>query len=262
MNSELINRIKVWLQTKLLTGGIEVASSRKYRESVLRGRTVAKKFLKTIISVECTDCLEVAATMKQHGILRPVVLVLADDLEAGGGVANGSRAQEENLWRRTALCRTQLQSFYPLKGIQLIYSPSVPVLRESEKKSYNWAERWDCDFIACPAIKYPDWVRSTRYPDGDLSERDRDILERRLRLILTVAALEGNDGVVLGAMGCGAWNNPPWAVAEVFHDVLSEFSGVFREIVIAVLTTEESRRFVVNGVRKTLYTVFSDTMTW
>lgn len=240
MNPELIDRIQVWRDTKAAVATLDIPESRLYTERDLRGRGLVKEFLKTDISVEDADCLEVAAAMKKRGIARPVVLVLADDLEAGGGVEHGSRAQEENLWRRTALCRTQLQSFYPLKGVSLLYSPAVPVLRASEKKGYRWLEvgdHWICDFIACPAIKYPERVFSVGHPKGDLSTVDRDRLERKLRLILHVAALEGNDGVVLGAMGCGAWNCPPRAVAEVFRSILPDFAGVFREIVIAVLTT-------------------------
>jgi uncharacterized protein (TIGR02452 family) len=256
MNPELIDRIQVWRDTKAAAAGLGVPGSRLYTERDLRGRGFEKGFLKTDISVEDADCLEVAAAMRKRGIARPVVLVLSDDLFAGGSVEHGSRAQEENLWRRTALCRTQLQSYYPLKGVSLIYSPAVPVLRASEKKAYRWleaGERWTCDFIACPAIKYPERVPSVGHPEGDLSAVDRDRLERKLRLILRVAALEGNDGVVLGAMGCGAWNCPPWAVAEVFRDVLADFAGVFRSIVVAVLTTGSRRG-------PTLCEVFGETL--
>lgn len=260
MNPELVDRIQIWLSTKTVAEGLELPASRLYKDRDIRGSSISKEFLKTEISVEDADCLEVAANMKRNGVRRPVVLVLADDREAGGAVEHGSRAQEENLWRRTALCRTQLQSLYPLKGVSLIYSPAVPVLRASEAKGYRWLEeRWNCDFIACPAIRNPEWVRSSAHPDGDLSERDRDLLGRKLRLILTVAALEGNDGVVLGAMGCGAWNCPPWAVAEVFRDILPEFAGVFRSIIVAVLTTGPVRR--IGGVRKTLCEVFGEAFT-
>jgi uncharacterized protein (TIGR02452 family) len=257
MNPKLIDRIQVWRDTKTAAATLDVPQSRRYTERDLRGRGLVKDFLKTDISIEDVDCLEVAAAMKKRGIAaRPVVLNLSDDLEAGGGVEHGSRAQEENLWRRTTLCRTQLQSFYPLKGISLIYSPTVPVLRASEKEGYRWLEaeeRWSCDFIACPAIKYPARVPHTSHPEGDLSATDRDRLERKLRLILRVAALEVNDGVVLGAMGCGAWNCPPWAVAEVFRNVLPDFAGAFRSIVVAVLTT---------GSRKgpTLCEIFGETL--
>jgi uncharacterized protein (TIGR02452 family) len=257
MNPELIDRIQVWRDTKAAALTLDVPPSRYYMERDLRGIGIEKGFLKTDISVEDADCLEVAAAMRKRGVVKPVVLVLADDLEAGGGVEHGSRAQEENLWRRTALCRTQLQTFYPLKGVSLIYSPAVPVLRASERKGYRWlevGERWACDFIACPAIKYPERVPHVSRVEGDLSATDRDRLERKLRLILRVAALEGNDGVVLGAMGCGAWNCPPWAVAEVFRDVLPDFAGVFRSIIVAVLTTGARRG------KKTLYEEFGDVM--
>jgi uncharacterized protein (TIGR02452 family) len=258
MDPAISNRIQIWLSTKSIAEGMEVPDSRVYKER--GGHGLVKNFSTTNISVEDVDCLEAAAAMRANGVARPVVLVLADDREAGGAVEHGSRAQEENLWRRTALCRTQLQSLYPLKGVSLIYSPAVPVLRDSEANGYRFLEeQWSCDFIACPAIRYPEWIKSSAHPDGDLSVRDRDLLGRKLRLILTVAAAEGNDGVVLGAMGCGAWNCPPWAVAEVFRDILPEFAGVFHSIVVAVLTTRPVRR--IGSVRKTLCEIFGEAFT-
>jgi len=59
----------------------------------------------------------------------------------------------------------------------------------------------------------------------------------KARLILRCAALKGHDAVVMGALGCGAWRNPPQHVAEVFSGVLSEpeFRGRFAKIVFAIL---------------------------
>ena len=45
----------------------------------------------------------------------------------------------------------------------------------------------------------------------------------------------GHDCVVFGAMGCGAWNNPPEHVAEIFAEVLAAHNGVLRAAVFAVL---------------------------
>lgn len=41
----------------------------------------------------------------------------------------------------------------------------------------------------------------------------------------------------MGAMGCGAFQNPPVVVAQCFKRVLEEgeFNGVFEEIIFAVL---------------------------
>lgn len=144
------------------------------------------------------------------------------------------------LWRRTALCVTQLQSFYPL-GVEAIYSPDVPVIRASELEGYEWYPTPRIiDFIACPAIRFPQWVITEEEPEGDLGEKDKLELADRLRLIMRVAAVKGHNAVVLGAMGCGAWGNPPRAVARIFAKVLTEFDGVFKKIVIAILNTSGS----------------------
>lgn len=187
------------------------------------------------------DCLDVAHDMVSRG-MNPVVLNLSDDCAAGGVVDLGSGAQEESLWRRTALCATQTQEFYPLCQVEqsLIYSPRVAVLRDTESNTYAWLDKpWFTSFIACPALKYPRWVASEEEPDGDLSEMDKAELAARLRLILDVAIQKGHDAIVLGPMGCGAWKNPPRAVARVFQRVLAEYTGHFREIVVAALTTDK-----------------------
>jgi len=90
----------------------------------------------------------------------------------------GSGAKEESLWRRTALCHTQKQLFYPLcpvgKPADLLYSPKVSVLRDTEAKAYAWfpAPYRKVDFIAIPALKYP-----APQKDGGLSASDQKILD-------------------------------------------------------------------------------------
>ena len=192
--------------------------------------------------------------MMTHPGTRPVVLNLSDDAAAGGCVFTGSGAQEECLWRRTGLCHTQTQKFYPLctpsPSLSLLYSPQVPVLRESEANQYAWIQKpFPLDFIACPALKYPKVT-----PTQDLSDKDKQILEDRLRFILDVAIMKNNDSIVLGAMGCGAWKNPPKAVAKIFAKVLPEYRGYFRNIVVAILTTSNTRG-------PTLASIFQEAMT-
>jgi uncharacterized protein (TIGR02452 family) len=247
-----IDRIKVWTETKavaeeLAAAGRVLPSEKLTPDSVphVAGAAGAPH---TALSIDNVDCIEMALTLQTEG-LNPVVLNLSDDRDAGGCIDLGSGAQEESIWRRTAVCATQLQSFYPLK-CEAIYSPSVLVLRRPEREFYVWyaeAERPRVSFIACPAIKMPQWVASAEEPDGDLGLRDKMELGKRLRLILRVAAAKGHDSVVLGAMGCGAWGNPPRAVARVFAAVLPEFDGVFKKIVIAILSPPGGRSTIMGA---------------
>ena len=229
-----MRRIQIWKETAEAAYKIGAPPSLKFVPADVE-KAISRGW-ETPIRIVDADCLDTARGMISRG-LRPVVLNLSDDITAGGAVDIGSGAQEESLWRRTALCATQTQDFYPL-GRSLIYSPAVPVLRDTEQYDYAWLTKpWTVDFIACPALKYPHWIATDEDPAGDLKPADKEELAARLRLILDVAAKMGNDSVVLGPMGCGAWKNPPRAVARVFQRVLPEYDGCFREIAIAALTT-------------------------
>lgn len=63
-----------------------------------------------------------------------------------------------------------------------------------------------------------------------------------MRTILRIAMEHGNEALVLGAMGCGAFANPPREIARLFHEVLmeKEFERQFKEIVFAILEDRNS----------------------
>lgn len=269
MDKVFYRRVQVWKETEAAAHQIGAPPSLKFERSQVP-RPTGRLPHATRITVEDIDCLDCASDLQSRGCL-PVVLNLSDDLYAGGAVESGSGAQEESLWRRTALCVTQTQEFYPLCGareeddypsigrargvVDLIYSTGVPVLRASEAEDYAWLppeKQWYCDFIACPALKYP--VIPPHHPAApkDILPEDEATLTARLRLILDTAAHMGNDSVVLGAMGCGAWRTPVHAAARVFGTVLPEYDGVFREIVIAILSTHSSAEPMIWQFRNAL----------
>jgi len=54
---------------------------------------------------------------------------------------------------------------------------------------------------------------------------------------LDVASKENVDVLILGAFGCGAFNNPPKIVAKVFKELLSNYS--FKTVEFAVFCRDE-----------------------
>lgn len=73
---------------------------------------------------------------------------------------------------------------------------------------------------------------------AQITERElRTILESRIRRIFAVAAAEGNECIVLGAFGCGAFCNPPGLVADIFFQVTQEYRRLFETIEFAVFHT-------------------------
>ena len=60
--------------------------------------------------------------------------------------------------------------------------------------------------------------------------------------MLHVAAAHGHNTLVLGALGCGVFQNPPDAVAELWHELLStEFRASFARVIFACYSPEHSR---------------------
>ena len=76
---------------------------------------------------------------------------------------------------------------------------------------------------------------------------DQELLDRKIRTMLRVLANYKQTHLVLGALGCGAFRNPPLLVASIFKRILAEeeWGGHFREIVFAVLDYPRGMNFAI-----------------
>lgn len=226
---------RIW-RTGIWQDTFKIASTFPWKPSIKVGpthRAPVKLCDRTVIEVIDDDCLNAARQQIADGFT-PVVLNHSDDKWAGGNVYDGSPAQEESLWRRTNLCETQLQDFYPLKHSppEGIYTPLATVFKDTESNECNLLDTpWQTAFIAVPGIPYP-ITKNYRLVDSDV-----EILKHKIRLILETAAHYNHDSLVLGPLGCGAWKNPAKHVAEIFKEVLAEYDGVFKKITFACLVS-------------------------
>jgi uncharacterized protein (TIGR02452 family) len=223
-------RIKIWNETRNLSLDFPYSVSKKYVFD--EKSTMVKKYDITHVSVMNIDSIVVGKQLKEKG-LNPMILNFADDHYAGGAVETGSGAQEESLFRRTNLCATLEQDkFYPILQNEGIYSPVVTVFRDTEDNNNKLLrEPWQCAFVAVPGLYCPSVSKSQRLNDHDVT-----ILQKKIELILQIGYMNGHDSLVLGALGCGAWRNPPHHVAELFRDVLKKYDRVFQEIVFPCLS--------------------------
>lgn len=144
----------------------------------------------------------------------------------GGGVVRGSTAQEECLCRCSYLyfCLNSpdmWDGFYtphkqarnPLHNDDIIYTPEVTVFKSDTNNPALLPENewYKVNVITCAAPNLRA-MPSNKYNTGDgkkaakISDKEMlEIHEKRLRRILDVAVSEGNDTVILGAFGCGAF---------------------------------------------------------
>lgn len=217
----------------------------------------------TKIWVENTDTLLAAKKLGPDC----AVLNMASFYCPGGGVDRGSKAQEEELCRRSSLVRSLyscdqkrlgmfgdklVKQAYPISEFGGVYSRNVTVFRAATSYSYL-SDPFTCSIITVPAIKRPDLNSN-----GEMMEKDLTTLKGKIRTILRIALLEGHRKLVLGAFGCGAYGNNPLQTAESFREVLSEseFESMFSQICFAVLEDKNSKRNVMGGNIKPFKQVF------
>jgi uncharacterized protein (TIGR02452 family) len=172
--------------------------------------------------------------------LRPLALNFANGVCPGGGFINGARAQEEVLCRSTALFKTLVDDpmyeahrrHHPQESTDwAILSPNVPVFRRDDGTTLE--QPWQLSFISCAAPYAPAVGQPTA---GDL-------LVRRIGRVLAIARAYGYAALVLGAWGCGAFENDPKRTARDFRSALEgEFNGAFSEVVFAVADWSKERR--------------------
>ena len=217
--------------------------------------------VETTIIVRNVDCLDEGVRLVRDGY-NPAILNMASRRIPGGGVMTGAGAQEESLFRRTNLFRS-LYKFtdeyagkgwydnyitpapkrfrYPLdRNFGGVYTPGALLFRENERCGYklmNSPER--LSFIAVAGISHPQLSDSNH-----LAYNMIEGTKNKMRTILRIGLQKGHDSLVLGALGCGAFRNPPVHIAQLFHEVFEEkeFKNKFRLISFAILDDHNSHR--------------------
>ena len=140
------------------------------------------------------------------------------------------KTQEEDLFRRSNLPdimdTKQIRQHYPLMGLKAIYC-ECQVERDNKLVAHD---PFTTAVLTMPAVVNPQ-------PDQKQLVRDK------MKRILEIAADQGHEILILGAWGCGVFNNDPEEIAALFKDFLeNEFKGVFEEVIFAI-PGKDSRNF-------------------
>jgi uncharacterized protein (TIGR02452 family) len=236
---------KQWVRDeRIVTGVVETQFYQDTRTLKMKvdnaSETTMETKVETKVEVWPMDTFNSAWHMVKSGA-KPAVLNMASDRCPGGGYKNGAMAQEEELFRRSTLSlsledyyglQQNRQWSYPLKPYQMIYSPDVLVFRDTEDNDYQMFKKKDrcfVDIISAAAIRRPK-ISGNEYAEPV----QREIMLEKIRGIFKVAADKGHQHLLLSAFGCGAFYNPPEAVALIFKQVLEEFEGQFQWVVFGI----------------------------
>ncbi|MFA7755748.1 TIGR02452 family protein [Streptomyces sp. NRRL B-2790] len=170
------------------------------------------------------------------------VLNFASARNPGGGYLNGAQAQEEALCRASALytCLLRARAFYdhhrahrdPFYTDRVIHSPAVPVFRDDRGRLLP--DPYGVGFLTAAAPNAGVVRRTAPERTGDLPAA----LAARAERVLETAAAHGYRRLVLGAWGCGVFQNDPAQVAGAFRALLGpggRFERTFAHVVFGIL---------------------------
>ena len=202
--------------------------------------------------------LEAAESYAKQG-KKVCVLNFVSATNLGGGVVNGSSAQEECICRCTTLypclnTDTMWNAFYKphrkaansLYNNDCIYTPNVCVFKSDTNfpEILPQDEWWNVNILTCAAPNLRERLSNAMNPyagDKDVkitSAELEKLLTKRIRRIFEIVIANGNEVLILGAFGCGAFRNPPEIVAKVFNTVMQDYLCYFDTIEYAVYHTE------------------------
>lgn len=170
------------------------------------------------------------------------VLNFASARNPGGGYVNGAQAQEEALCRASALytCLLEAPAYYvhhramrdPFYSDRVIHSPGVPVFRDDRGQLLD--EPVEVGFLTSPAPN----AGVIRKQSPERMDEIPGVLAGRAARVLETAAATGYRSLVLGAWGCGVFQNDPAMVAGTFRDLLGpggRFEATFERVVFGIL---------------------------
>lgn len=191
------------------------------------------------------------------------VLNFASFLSPGGGYMKGCDAQEECLCHASTLYQVLSQftkSFYlnnkKDSNNGLFYDVGLfsPNIIFHDEYSVNVIT------VASPNMnEYKKYCYTENIPQIIITERNQEILERRIDFLLGILNKMKQKTIILGAFGCGVFMQSPMIVSSIFHKLLeTKYKRCFKRVIFAIPRNNVNMNYdafvyVFNKSKKGLY---------
>jgi uncharacterized protein (TIGR02452 family) len=238
---------EIYLDTLKYCKDLAKINNKNYEDTSLRSiklkinRTevpisVPKEFQNTYIEVLNQDVIksiyDLHKEIKSNKIL---VLNLASKKKFGGGVKNGAMAQEEEIFRKTDSSLHNGEELYPLHLDEFVFTPGVLIVKD---QFYNKIDPLGTlshfDMLAMSALYNPVVV------NGNLLHKDYDLTYLKIENIFKYAIYKSYKYLILGALGCGVFKNPPLVIIDIFNICLKKYNGYFERIIFSVKSIRDN----------------------
>ncbi|NQY05806.1 MAG: TIGR02452 family protein [Flavobacteriaceae bacterium] len=222
-------------------------------EDLLNSLQITKQF-DTEIEVTNESTLEAIQRLHQEEVEDAMTLNFASAKNPGGGFLNGAQAQEESVARSSGLYHTQMNNyeFYERhRGMKscvytdsMIYSPKVPFFRNVKGKLL--AEPILSSVITSAAVN----AGVVKRKESKNAKRIEEFMDMRIDKLLAMSYEQEHEVLILGAWGCGVFQNDPEIIARLFKEQLKgKYKNAFKRVVFAIYSRNEK---FINAFKKEL----------
>jgi uncharacterized protein (TIGR02452 family) len=232
-----MNLIDVFVDTLEISNNLPIGKTNKHTQQEIISPNGSNQIN---IIVENLDT--VSSIQKWSNSGKTCALNMASPKRPGGGVQNGARAQEECLFRCSNLITSISDEFYPLTDLECLYTQSALFFKD---KNYYQIDPIKSDVITIAAENLAFKSKDKNY---------QNITKDKIRLILSIPYLHGAQNLILGAWGCGVFNNNPNDIAQYFKEIIIDenYGSLYKSIIFAIINDHNS---VDNNLK-----IFSDVL--
>jgi uncharacterized protein (TIGR02452 family) len=197
----------------------------------------------TVINQTTLEALRETAIEGSVGCLN-----FASAKNPGGGFLNGALAQEETLAAASSLYPSQMKcmEMYEynrsrtthLYSDYMIYSPGVAFIKDDDGRLLE--KPYMADVLTCPAVNIG--AMQQHHP-AELARAEQTMLARMDKM-MAVFAMHDVENLVLGAWGCGVFQNSPHDIARYFAGFLTgngKYARCFRKVAFAVFDRSKNQ---------------------
>ncbi|CAM4911344.1 unnamed protein product [Rotaria socialis] len=241
---------------RMQTIGYDHKSKLSYTKTISEAE-LTTPYPSTSVIVSNEDCLVIYEKLVREGY-RPLLLNMANANSPGGGYRKGDGAQEENIFRRsdyyqsldleiadkdrserlfcTPKCEfkkpTGYAGLYPMEEFGGIYTSGITVFRGTEANGYPYMKEplYNVCSIAMAAHREPALTNKNM-----LEKKMATSTHKKIDSIFAIGHHHKHDCLVLSALGCGAFKNPPEHVALLFKSIIYQYAGYFEKIYFAII---------------------------